>query len=110
MKAYLALVSCVVVEINDAACTSRETGLNKSVVFGKVRLVDVARRCVVREELPSDGKTEDVESVVVHEVLHLTEAIGTVILSQRWPCSACRAVAVGVATEIETCDVDTSEL
>ena len=96
--------------INDAACTGGEAGLHERVVFREVRLIDRAGRGVVRKELPAYGKTEDVEAIVVDKVLHLTGAIRAVVLGEWGPCRACSAVAVGVATEIETRDVDTGEL
>ena len=97
-------------EINDAARTSRKAGLDEGIVLSKVGRDDVARRGVASQELPADGKTEDVEAIIVDEVLHLPSTVRAVVLGQRWPRCTGRTVTVGVASEVEAGDVDTGEL
>ena len=96
-------------DVDDAAGSGSQACLDQSVVFGKVGLIQGSGEDVVREELPADGETEDVEAIVVDEVLHLPSTVRAVVLGQWGPRSAGRAVAVGVAAKVEACNVDTSE-
>lgn len=109
INTYAFVPASVVVDVNNAACAGIQASLDKGIVLGEVVLIDIGVENIVRQELPSDGETEDVESVVIDEVLHLTFTVVTIVLKQRWPCCASRAASVGVAAEIESGDVDTGE-
>lgn len=61
----------VVVHVQDAVRPGRETRLHDMVVGAEEGLVERTSEVVVDEVLPSDGKAEKVELVIVHKVLHL---------------------------------------
>ena len=96
-------------DINDAACARGQARLNKSVVLREVILVDITRHGIVRQELPANGETKDVEPVIVDEMLHLALTVVAVVLQQWRPSAAGGAATVGVASEVESSDVDTCE-
>ena len=105
----LSVEASVVVNINDAASTSVQTSLDESIILCEVVFVNVATHGVVREELPADGKAEDVEAIVIDKMLHLSLAVVTVILQQWGPSTASSARSVGVATEVEPGNVHSCE-
>ena len=89
---YLAVPTRVVVDVDDACCSSSiDASLHEGVVLGKVGGNDIASRGVASQELPAHRKTEDVEAIVIDEVLHLAGAVRTIVLRQWWPRSAGRA-------------------
>ena len=96
-------------DINDAACARGQARLNKSVVLREVILVDITRHGIVRQELPANGETEDVKTIVLNEVQHLAETVCTIVLSERRPGSARGTVTVCIAAEVEACNVYTGE-
>lgn len=67
----------VVVDINDAVGTSRETGLHELVVFAKIGGVKVAAQYVGSQILPSDWEPECVHAVGRDEMGHLTGSVGS---------------------------------
>ena len=102
---YLAVPTRVVVDVDDACCSSSiDASLHEGVVLHEVRVVDRANN-VVHQELPAHGKTESGEVVVAHKVVHLALAVMTVVLKKRWVCGDSLAVAVGVAAEVESSNV-----
>lgn len=96
--------------INNATCTSGKAGLDEIVILLKVRIDDCSARQIAGKELPANGKSKEVEAIVVNKVLHLTGPVHAVILRQRRPRCAFCAVTICVATEVETGYVDTVEL
>lgn len=106
---HLSVPASIVMHVNDAARAGSQASLDKRVVLLEVVLVERTSEHVVGEELPADGETEDVETVVVDKVLHLSSAIMTVVLEQRRPRAAGRARAVGVAAKVEAGNVHTCE-
>ena len=76
-RTHLAIIPSVVMDVNYTVCTSIQTCINEHVVVGKLGLVKYTSHLVVREILPADGETEQVVTVVLDKVLHLTKAIGT---------------------------------
>lgn len=96
--------------VDDAAGTSSEARLDQGIVLHEVVLVDGPAEHIVRQELPTNRKTEDIIFIVVDEVLHLACTVGAVVLSQGRPGSARGATAVAVTAKIEARDVDTCEL
>lgn len=68
-------------DINNTACSSVQTRLDKRVVLGPGGSVQGAseRR---GEDLPSDRETEDVHSLRI-EVLHLPGTIDAAVLTER---------------------------
>jgi CO dehydrogenase/acetyl-CoA synthase epsilon subunit len=67
------------VDIDDAAGTGGEAGLDKGIVFYEVVLVEGSSKDVVGEELPSNRKAEHIETIVIDKVLHLAGTIVTII-------------------------------
>jgi hypothetical protein len=66
--------SSVVVEIqNTQRCTRAQASLYKTVVLLEVGLVQSCTKLVVEQELPANWQTESVKTVVLDEVVHLTE-------------------------------------
>ena len=63
--------------VNNAVCASSEAGLDERIVGRQVCGVDYASCSVVGQELPTDRKTESVESVIVDEVCHLSLTVVT---------------------------------
>lgn len=96
--------------INYATCARGKAGLDKIVVLLKVCIDDGAARKVTSEELPADGKAEEVKSVIIDEVLHLTCTIHAVILCQWRPRRTFGAVPISVATKVKARYVNTVEL
>ena len=97
-------------QVNNAASASRKASLNKRIILSEVGRVDISGGSVVRQELPANRETEDVETVILNKVHHLAKTVCAIILSEWRPRSACRAVTVCVASEVEACDIDTCEL
>ena len=94
---------------NTSSGSSVDASLDKGVVLLKVIFVNGTPKNIVRQELPSNWQPEDIESIVLDEMLHLTFSIVSVVLSQWWPCSARLARSISVAAKVEACNVDTSE-
>lgn len=76
-KTYLAIIPCVVVDIDFTVCAGTQTCTDEHVVIVKLSLVEHTSHLVVREILPTDGETEHVVTVILDKVLHLTKAVGT---------------------------------
>lgn len=107
---HFAIEASVVVNIDNATCTSGKAGLDEIVILLKVRIDDCSARQIAGKELPTNGKSKEVEAIVVNKVLHLTGPVHAVILRQRGPrCTFC-AVTICVAAEVKTCYIDTVEL
>lgn len=70
----------IVVDIDNAAGTRSKASLDQRIVLHQVSLVDGTRGDVVRQELPANWETEDVETVVIDEVLHLSGTVCPVVL------------------------------
>jgi hypothetical protein len=76
----LSIPAGIVVDVNDTVSTSDQASLDQVVVFLEIRCVESATNLVVDEILPPNGQTEDVQTVVVDEVLHLTSTVLAIIL------------------------------
>lgn len=77
-------------DINDAICASPQTGLNEVIIFSQIRIYDGSTFDIVGEELPSDGKAESVEPIVIDKVLHLTLTIHAIVFREWGPgCTCC---------------------
>ena len=65
--------------VDDAASTGRQASLDQSVVFCEVILIESTGKDIVGKELPADWQTKYVEAVIVHEVLHLTSTVMSIV-------------------------------
>ena len=76
-RTHRAIIPCIVMDVDFTVCTGAQTSTDEHVVVGKLGLVEYASALIVRKILPGDGETEQIVTVVLDKVLHLTEAIGT---------------------------------
>lgn len=97
----LAVPAGVVVDVDNAESSAGgQAVLDLLVVDGPVGGAEGAANLVVDEELPADGNTEGVESVVLDEVVHLVEAILAGL-----EAGATVAGTISAAAEVETGDL-----
>lgn len=87
----------VVVDVDDAEIGDSQARGHESIVSGKVGGVEGTTKAVVKEVLPSNGKTEGVEASVSDKVLHLACTSGT-----RVGDTGDGASSVGAAAEIKS--------
>ena len=76
-KMHLAVIPCVVVNVDFIVCTGTQTCIDEHVVVGKLSFVEHTSHLAVREILPTDGEAEHVVTVILDKMLHLTKTIGT---------------------------------
>lgn len=88
----------IVVNVNDAKCgASVQAALNLPVIGGEVVGVESTTEIVVEQELPADGDSECVQTVISGKMLHLVDA------SLTWvDYTSCLACSIDSATEIES--------
>ena len=96
--------------VNDtSSSTGIDASLDKVVIFLKVSFIQIGTKHIVSQELPPDWQTEGVETIILHEMVHLALAVVTIVFQERRPSSGSLAVSVGVAAKIETSNVNTIE-
>lgn len=65
----------IIMDIDDASCTSPKTRLNELIILGKVRSIQYAPNYIVGEILPSYREPEKIEVVIFDKMRHLSGAI-----------------------------------
>jgi hypothetical protein len=100
----LAVPAGVVMEVNEADGAGSQTAFDKLVVGSSDGGVKGTAQVIGSKMLPADGKTVDVELVILSEMLHLGDSVGTGVNVGSAAGSGC------VASEVETGNVHTSVL
>jgi hypothetical protein len=100
----LAVPAGVVVEVNEADGAGGQAALDKLVVGSSDGGVKGTAELASSKMLPADGKTVYVELVILSEMLHLGDSVGTGVNVGSAAGSGC------VASEVETGNVHTSVL
>jgi len=57
--------------IEDTICTSSQASLDQAIVALEVPCIQGAAKVVVKQELPSGWKTEDIHVIIVDKMCHL---------------------------------------
>ncbi len=97
--------------INDTSSSSgSNASLHQGIVLFEICLVQCPSENIICEELPSNGKTEDVETIISDEMVHLASTIRAIVLGQWRPSGTGSACSVGVATEVKARNIDTGKL
>ena len=107
----LAVPSCIVVDVNDASCSTRiDASLNEIVILLHVGRVDVTAEHIISKKLPPNRQAEGIETIVFDEVVHLALAVMTIVFQEGRPSARRSAGSVGIATKVKSRNVYAVEL
>ena len=107
---YTTIEPSIVMEVDNAISIAiGQTYLDESDIFSPVGWVKAPTRSASSEELPGHGETEDVETIIVNEVLHLSLSIQSTIRQKRGNRSCGIIISIFIYREINSSDVDTRE-